>query len=124
MSDSSDTERSVGLVGATAIGIGGMVGGGIFAVLGVAAQQAGGATPISFAIAGAVAALTATSYAHLIDPRTRRWCSGRVQSTSSSGACGPTAPIASKYARWASTTLTASTSSSSSTPTRSASASR
>lgn len=65
MADPSDAERSVGLVGATAIGIGGMVGGGIFAVLGVAAQQAGGATPISFAIAGAVAALTAASYAHL-----------------------------------------------------------
>jgi amino acid transporter len=42
-----------------------MVGGGIFAVLGVAATLAGGATPIAFAIAGAVAALTAFSYARL-----------------------------------------------------------
>jgi len=57
--------RSVGLIGATAIGIGGMVGGGIFAVLGVAATQAQGATPIAFAIAGAIAALTAYSYAKL-----------------------------------------------------------
>ena len=36
-----------------------MVGGGIFAVLGVAASEAGGATPVAFAIAGLVAALTA-----------------------------------------------------------------
>jgi amino acid transporter len=56
---------SVGLLGATAIGIGGMVGGGIFAVLGVASEQAGGATPIAFGVAGLVAALTAVSYARL-----------------------------------------------------------
>lgn len=42
-----------------------MVGGGIFAVLGVAAEQAGGATPIAFLVAGAVAALTAYSYSKL-----------------------------------------------------------
>lgn len=55
----------MGVLGATAIGIGGMVGGGIFAVLGVASEQAGGATPIAFAVAGVVAALTAVSYARL-----------------------------------------------------------
>jgi amino acid transporter len=65
MSDQHDRERSVGLIGATAIGIGGMVGGGIFAVLGVAATIAGGATPIAFLIAGGIAALTAFSYARL-----------------------------------------------------------
>ena len=58
-------ERSVGVLGATSIGIGGMVGGGIFAVLGVAATKAGGATPLAFALAGIVAALTAFSYARL-----------------------------------------------------------
>jgi amino acid transporter len=57
--------RSIGLLGATAIGVGGMVGGGIFAVLGVAAERAGGATPVAFAIAGVVAALTAFSYSRL-----------------------------------------------------------
>ena len=57
--------RSVGLVGAIAIGVGGMVGGGIFGVLGVVAVQARGAAPLAFAIAGALAILTAYSYAKL-----------------------------------------------------------
>jgi len=48
-----------------AIGIGGMVGGGIFAVLGEAASIAHGATAVAFAIAGIVAFLTAYSYAKL-----------------------------------------------------------
>ena len=48
-----------------AIGIGGMVGGGIFAVLGLAVQLAHGGTPIAFAIAGLVALLTSYSYAKL-----------------------------------------------------------
>jgi amino acid transporter len=63
--DGDGQKRSVSLVGATAIGIGGMVGGGIFAVLGVAATQAQGATPLAFACAGIIAALTAFSYAKL-----------------------------------------------------------
>ncbi|GAB4357719.1 MAG: hypothetical protein Kow0073_15810 [Immundisolibacter sp.] len=58
-------DRSLGFWGVLAIGIGGMVGGGIFAVLGLAAQMAHGATPIAFAIAGSVALLTAYSYARL-----------------------------------------------------------
>jgi len=58
-------ERSIGLAGAMAIGIGGMVGGGIFAVLGEAASIAHGATAVAFAIAGIVAFLTAYSYAKL-----------------------------------------------------------
>jgi hypothetical protein len=57
--------RTVGLLGAVAIGIGGMVGGGIFAVLGVAATQAGGGTPLALAVAGGLALLTAASYAEL-----------------------------------------------------------
>lgn len=42
-----------------------MVGGGIFAVLGVAATEAAGATPIAFLVAGAIAGLTAYSYSKL-----------------------------------------------------------
>lgn len=64
-SRSGGGSRGVSLLGAVAIGIGGMVGGGIFAVLGVAATEAGGATPVAFAVAGAVAAVTAYSYSRL-----------------------------------------------------------
>lgn len=58
-------EGGVSLAGAIAIGIGGMVGGGIFAVLGVAVSMAHGATPLAFAIAGVISMLTAYSYAKL-----------------------------------------------------------
>ena len=61
----NEKKRSIGLLGAIAIGIGGMVGGGIFAVLGEAASIAHGATAVAFAIAGVVAFLTAYSYAKL-----------------------------------------------------------
>ena len=57
--------KGVSLLGAIAIGIGGMVGGGIFAVLGEAVAQAHSATPIAFLIAGIVALLTAYSYTKL-----------------------------------------------------------
>lgn len=60
-----DSQRVIGVIGATAIGIGGMVGGGIFAVLGVASDQAGGATPIAFLFAGVIASLTGYSYSKL-----------------------------------------------------------
>ncbi len=58
-------KRKIGLVGAIAIGIGGMVGGGIFAVLGEAVSISHGATPVAFLAAGLVALLTAFSYARL-----------------------------------------------------------
>jgi len=58
-------DGKMGLVGAAAIGIGGMVGGGIFAVLGLAVHLAHGGTPVAFALAGVVALLTAYSYARL-----------------------------------------------------------
>ncbi len=63
--DGAERQGSIGVVGATAIGIGGMVGGGIFAVLGLAAARAGGATPVAFGVGGLLAALTAVGYAHL-----------------------------------------------------------
>jgi amino acid transporter len=49
----------------TAIGVGGMVGGGIFAVLGLSVDLAGGGAPIAFLIAGIVALVTSYSYARL-----------------------------------------------------------
>ncbi|WP_297442037.1 APC family permease [Sulfurimonas sp.] len=57
--------KTIGLFGAISIGIGGMVGGGIFAVLGEAVSLAHGATAVAFAIAGVVALMTAYSYAKL-----------------------------------------------------------
>ncbi|MEJ2081303.1 MAG: APC family permease [Acidobacteriota bacterium] len=60
-----DAEGQIGFLATTAIGVGGMVGGGIFAVLGLAVSLAGGGTPIAFLVAGAVALLTAYSYARL-----------------------------------------------------------
>ena len=58
-------EGKLGLLAVIAIGIGGMVGGGIFAVLGLAVQLARGGTPVAFALAGGVALLTTYSYAKL-----------------------------------------------------------
>lgn len=58
-------DKKIGLKDAIAIGIGGMVGGGIFAVLGLAVSLAKGGTPIAFSIAGIIALLTAYSYAKL-----------------------------------------------------------
>jgi amino acid transporter len=58
-------KNKIGLKEAIAIGIGGMVGGGIFAVLGLAVELSGGGTPVAFFIAGIVALFTSYSYAHL-----------------------------------------------------------
>jgi amino acid transporter len=49
----------------TAIGIGGMVGGGIFAVLGLSVNLTRGGAPVAFLIAGIVALVTSYSYARL-----------------------------------------------------------
>ncbi len=61
----AEDKGKMGLWGAVAIGVGGMVGGGIFAVLGLSVQLAKGGTPLAFAFAGVVALITATSYARL-----------------------------------------------------------
>jgi len=58
-------EGKIGFLAVVAIGVGGMVGGGIFAVLGLAVQLAHGGTPEAFALAGMVALLTTYSYAKL-----------------------------------------------------------
>ena len=61
---SKDTDK-ISLREAISIGIGGMVGGGIFAVLGLAVSLAQGGTPIAFFFAGIIASLTAYSYSKL-----------------------------------------------------------
>lgn len=55
----------IGLKEAISIGIGGMVGGGIFAVLGLAVSLAKGGTPIAFLFAGVLALITSYSYVKL-----------------------------------------------------------
>jgi len=62
---SKPADGKLGLWAVVAIGVGGMVGGGIFAVLGLAVQMAHGGTPVAFALAGGVALLTTYSYAKL-----------------------------------------------------------
>ncbi|MFQ6082923.1 MAG: APC family permease [Candidatus Aminicenantia bacterium] len=57
--------KSIGLWSAISIGVGGMVGAGIFSILGTACQIAGNAVYMSFIIAGIVALLSTYSYAKL-----------------------------------------------------------
>jgi len=57
--------RGIGFLEAASIGIGGMVGGGVFAVLGLAVSMAHGGTVVAFGIAGAVALLTTYAYVKL-----------------------------------------------------------
>jgi len=57
--------KKIGFWEAYAIGVGGMIGGGIFAVLGLTIELAKGAAPIAFLFAGLIALLTAYSYAKL-----------------------------------------------------------
>ena len=57
--------KRLGLKELTSIGIGGMIGGGIFAVLGLSLQLAGTAAFLAFLFAGLVALATGYSYAKL-----------------------------------------------------------
>ena len=56
---------SLGYWQVTAIGVGGMVGGGIFAVLGLSVHLARGGAPLAFLLAGCVALITSYSYTRL-----------------------------------------------------------
>src|SRR5215831_15316898 len=55
----------IGMVAAVSIGVGGMVGAGIFSILGVVAHAAGNAMWLAFAVGGVVALLSTYSYAKL-----------------------------------------------------------
>jgi amino acid transporter len=57
--------EKIGFWSVFAIGVGGMVGGGIFAVLGLSVELAHGGTPIAFVFAGSVALISSYSYAKL-----------------------------------------------------------
>jgi amino acid transporter len=57
--------KKIGFWEAYSIGVGGMIGGGIFAVLGLTISLAKGAAPIAFLFAGFIALITSYSYAKL-----------------------------------------------------------
>ena len=57
--------KGIGVAEAISIGVGGMVGAGIFSILGIAGQMAGTGVWISFIIAGAIALLCTYSFARL-----------------------------------------------------------
>lgn len=61
----SEEPRKLGTFSTLSIGIGGMVGGGIFATTGLAVELTKGAVPIAFVAAGIVALLTSYSYLKL-----------------------------------------------------------
>ena len=65
MNQKTAKTEKLGLKELVAMGVGGMVGGGIFSVLGLAVGVAGHAAPIAFILGGIIALLTGFSYAKL-----------------------------------------------------------
>jgi amino acid transporter len=57
--------KGLSLAAAISIGVGGMIGAGVFSIMGVVAGVSGTALPLSFAIGGLVAVLAAYSYTKL-----------------------------------------------------------
>lgn len=64
-SESSGLKRGLGFVDLWSVGVGALIGGGIFTVIGPAVAQAGPALFIAFIIAGVVALLSSMSYAEM-----------------------------------------------------------
>lgn len=60
-----NVKKSMGLYSATSIGVGAMVGAGIFSIFGTAVQISGNAVYVSFIIAGLIALLNTYSYAKM-----------------------------------------------------------
>ena len=58
-------QRVLGLPELIAIGVGGMIGGGIFSVLGITVEIAGHAAPLAFAVGSLVALAAGYSYVKL-----------------------------------------------------------
>lgn len=75
--NSGTLKRTIGLTGMVFYGVGTMVGGGIYALLGKIVQGAGAFTPLAMLLAGGLALLSAFSFAEL----TRRYpvSAGEVQ---------------------------------------------
>ncbi len=60
-----ESKRHLGLLGATALGVGAIVGGGILALAGVAFATTGPSAIVAFGLNGAIAFITAASFADL-----------------------------------------------------------
>ena len=65
MTDGLVRKRPLGVIELIAIALGGMVGGGIFAILGVSVEVIGKSTPVAILIGGALALCAAYSYVKL-----------------------------------------------------------
>lgn len=65
MSIRVDRKRTIGLIGATSIGVGGIVGGGILTLGGVAFANTGPSASLAFALNGLIAIMVALSYAEM-----------------------------------------------------------
>ena len=61
----SKRQEQLSLKEVIAMGVGGMIGGGIFSVLGLAIAEAGRAAPLAFALGGLIALVTGMAYARL-----------------------------------------------------------
>jgi basic amino acid/polyamine antiporter, APA family len=61
----ADDGRHIGLIGATGIGVGAIVGGGILALAGIAFASTGPAAIVAFGLNGVIALLTVASFAEL-----------------------------------------------------------
>ncbi len=61
----SGKDRNLGLLGATSVGIGAIVGGGILALAGAAFAQTGPSAVLAFALNGVIAMLTVLSFAEV-----------------------------------------------------------
>jgi amino acid transporter len=65
MNNKLQNKKAIGLWSAIAIGIGGMIGAGVFSILGIATEITGNLIYVSFIIGGGIALLSAYSYAKL-----------------------------------------------------------
>ncbi len=65
MKTKKSDKKKLGLKELIAIGVGGMVGGGIFSVLGLSVELSGHAAPIAFSLGAVIALLTGLSYSRL-----------------------------------------------------------
>lgn len=65
MTNPAESRRHLGLLGATGIGVGAIVGGGFLALAGIGFQTTGPSTILAFALNGAIALLTVFSFAEL-----------------------------------------------------------